>query len=99
VFAGFIVTRIQLVQKEQSALSTYIQVPAQRLEQEVLQNLLEDYASRDGTDYGEVELTLDEKTGNLRRQLQAATLCILYHLETQEWDIVAADEARSLLEE
>ncbi|PLW68807.1 YheU family protein [Pseudohalioglobus lutimaris] len=79
-------------------MTSYIQVPADRLEPEVLQNLLEDYASRDGTDYGAVELTLDQKTGNLRRQLQNADLCILYDVEAEEWDIVVAEQARALLE-
>ncbi len=80
-------------------MSSYIRVPAERLAPEVLQELLEEYASRDGTDYGPVELTLAEKTGNLRRQLQDADLCILFHLETQEWDLVSKEQAQSLLEE
>jgi len=78
-------------------VSAYVLVPPARLDAEVLQRLLEDYASRDGTDYGEVELTLAEKTGNLRRQLDAAEVCILYHLESEQWDLVAAERAAELL--
>ncbi|WP_262500997.1 YheU family protein [Pseudohalioglobus sediminis] len=80
-------------------MSAYIQVPVARLEPAALQNLLEEYASRDGTDYGELELTLAEKVGNLRRQLQTMELCLLYHLETEEWDLLPADQAERLLQE
>lgn len=80
-------------------MSAFIEVPPQRLEPSVLTSLLEDFASRDGTDYGEVELTLEEKTGNLRRQLQDAQLRILFNTESEEWDVVSAEQAALLLEE
>ena len=79
-------------------MSSYIEVPADRLDEHVLQSLLEEYASRDGTDYGEVELTLAQKTGNLRRQIQRGDLLILYQTETEEWDLVSADDAQLLLQ-
>lgn len=80
-------------------MTSYIQVPPDRLAPEILQSLLEDYASRDGTDYGALELTLEQKTGNLRRQIQDAALCILYDTDAQEWDLVVAEQARALLED
>lgn len=78
-------------------MSSYIEVPAIRLGPEILQGLLEEYASRDGTDYGEVELTLEQKTGNLRRQLQQGDLLILFETESEQWDLVNTDQARELL--
>jgi len=78
-------------------LSAFIQVPVAQLQPDTLQALLEEYASRDGTDYGEVELTLEQKVGNLRRQLQGGELRILYHLETEQWDLVRAEDAALLL--
>jgi len=80
-------------------MSSYIEVPAQRLGADVLQDLLEEFASRDGTDYGEVELTLAQKTGNLRRQLQQGDLLLLFETESEQWDLVAADQARALLQD
>ncbi|QFU76045.1 YheU family protein [Halioglobus maricola] len=78
-------------------MSAYIIVPVDRLAEAVLQALLEEFASRDGTDYGERELTLDEKAGNLRRQLDADELCILFHSESEEWDLVTREQADLLL--
>jgi uncharacterized protein YheU (UPF0270 family) len=69
------------------------------LDPAVLARLLEEFASRDGTDYGAVELTLEEKTGNLRRQLEDAQLHILFNPESEEWDLVTPEQAQQLLEE
>lgn len=79
-------------------MSEYIQVPIARLEQQVLQALLEEFASRDGTDYGQRELTLEEKAGNLRRQLEAGDVLLVYHSPSEEWDLVSSDQANALLD-
>lgn len=75
----------------------YSKVPAARLDADVLQALLEEFASRDGTDYGARELTLAEKTGNLRRQLEEGRLCLLFHHPTEAWDLVDGDRAAALI--
>ncbi|MEP4147969.1 MAG: YheU family protein [Halioglobus sp.] len=80
-------------------MSSYIQVPPSRLSAEILQALLEEFASRDGTDYGEVELTMNQKTGNLRRQLECEEVIILFETESEQWDLVAAEHAQALLED
>ena len=80
-------------------MSGYIEVPVQRLAPAVLTRLLEEFASRDGTDYGPVELTLEEKSGNLRQQLQEARLHLLYHTESEQWDLVTPEQAQALLED
>ncbi len=80
-------------------MSPFIQVPPVKLASDTLEALLEEYASRDGTDYGEVELTLAQKVGNLRRQLDAEELCLLFHTETEHWDLVPARDAEKLLQD
>ena len=78
-------------------MSDYVRVPLARLDCAVQDALLEEFASRDGTDYGERELTLEEKAGNLRRQLEAGDLCLLYHGPSEQWDVVDRDRATGLL--
>ena len=78
-------------------MAQFVLVPLQRLETDVLQALLEDYATRDGTDYGERELTTQEKVERLRRQLSAGDLQILYDADSEEWDIVPEAQAEVLL--
>ena len=80
-------------------MADYTQVPVERIESSVLQALLEEFASRDGTDYGARELTLAEKAGNLRRQLETGDICILFHHPTEQWDLVDCRRVAELLDE
>ena len=77
----------------------FIQVPIQRLATDVLNALLEEFASRDGTDYGERELSLGEKVANLRWQLEQGELQILFESESEQWDLLPAEQAMALLGE
>ena len=78
-------------------MAQFVLVPFQRLNMEVLQALLEDYATRDGTDYGERELTTQDKVDRLRRQLGAGDLQILYDADSEQWDLVPQAQAELLL--
>jgi uncharacterized protein YheU (UPF0270 family) len=78
-------------------MAQFVAVPPQRLQADVLQALLEDYASRDGTDYGERESTLQEKVERLQRQLRAGELQILHDIDSEQWDLVPSAEAELLL--
>jgi len=80
-------------------MSQFVEVPAQRLQTDVLAALLEEYASRDGTDYGERELTLEQKTVSLREQLARGELVIVCELDGEHWDLLPAELARTLLED
>lgn len=77
----------------------FIAVPMPRLAPDVLKRLLEEFASRDGTDYGERELSLGEKVASLQGQLSAGRLQILFEAESEQWDIVPAEQAAELVSE
>jgi len=78
-------------------MAEFVLVPAQRLQADVLQALLEEYASRDGTDYGERERTLEEKVAQLLRQLRTDELQILYDVDSEQWDLLPRAQADQLL--
>jgi uncharacterized protein YheU (UPF0270 family) len=78
-------------------MAQFVLVPFARLEIDVLQALLEDYATRDGTDYGDREFTTQEKVDRLQRQLGAGDLQILYDADSEEWDLVPQVQAELLL--
>jgi uncharacterized protein YheU (UPF0270 family) len=78
-------------------MAKFVVVPPGRLQEDVLRALLEEFANRDGTDYGERELTQDEKVGRLQAQLERGDLRILYDLDSEEWDLVPAEQAELLL--
>ena len=75
----------------------YIEIPQQRLQPELLSALLEEYASRDGTDYGALEVPLETKVEQLRAQLVLGDLCILYESDSEQWDLVPKEQAQQLL--
>ncbi|HEY6132125.1 MAG TPA: YheU family protein [Halioglobus sp.] len=78
-------------------MANFVAVPTQRLQAAVLQSLLEEFATRDGTDYGERELTLEDKIQRLQRQLGNGELKILYDLDSEQWDLVPGAQAELLL--
>jgi uncharacterized protein YheU (UPF0270 family) len=78
-------------------MAQFVRVPPERLQAEVLKALLEDFASRDGTDYGLRELTLDEKVQSLRNQLTQGQVALLYDSDSEQWDLVPDDQAELLL--
>jgi uncharacterized protein YheU (UPF0270 family) len=80
-------------------MTQFVEVPHQRLQADILQALLEEYASRDGTDYGECELTLEQKVGRLRAQMQRRELLIVFDVDGEQWDLLPRERARELLEE
>ena len=78
-------------------MAQFVVVPPQRLQPDVLQALLEEYVNRDGTDYGERELTQEEKVGRLQRQLGDGDLRILFDSDSEQWDLVPQAQAELLL--
>jgi uncharacterized protein YheU (UPF0270 family) len=78
-------------------LADFVQVPPARVPEEQLQALLEEFASRDGTDYGPQETALVDRVAQLRRQMLSGQLQLLFDASSDEWDLVPADVARRLL--
>jgi uncharacterized protein YheU (UPF0270 family) len=58
--------------------------------------MLEELASRDGTDYGEQELPLARKVVQLERLLQNRELALIYELESDSWEMVPPERLPSL---
>lgn len=62
-------------------------IPWQALAQETLYNILDEFILREGTDYGERELSLAEKRTRLLAQLQADNIVIVWSELHQSLDI------------
>lgn len=67
-------------------------IPHSQLPPETLQNLLEEYATRDGTDYGEREVSLLDKVANLRRQLENKTVVIWFEPGEESVNLILAED-------
>ena len=53
-------------------------IPYQQLDEITLNNLIEQYILREGTDYGEVEFSLQEKTQQVLLQIKNEEIHIIY---------------------
>lgn len=59
-----------------------------------LRGLLEEFVTRDGTDYGPAEKTLDQKVAALMGQLERGEAAIVYESESQTTSIVPRHSLR-----
>jgi uncharacterized protein len=63
-------------------------VPHTELAADVLQAVVESFVLREGTDYGEKELSLNQKVSRVMRQLERGDAQILFDPETESVAIV-----------
>ena len=71
-----------------TASSAPVSVPHTELEADVLRAVIESFVLREGTDYGERELSLDDKVARVLRLLERGDARIVFEPETQTVDIV-----------
>jgi uncharacterized protein len=65
-----------------------VQVPHSELAPDVLRNVVESFVLREGTDYGERELSLDQKVEHVMRQLRRGEAQIIFDSDSQTVDVV-----------
>lgn len=53
-------------------------IPWQQLDSDTLQNIIESFVLREGTDYGEQERSLGEKVRDIRRQLASGDVILVW---------------------
>lgn len=64
-------------------------IPYQSLSADVLQAIIEEYINREGTDYGEYELTLTQKAERLLPQIQSGDVLIVFDEITESVQLVS----------
>ncbi|MDG6881868.1 Uncharacterised protein family (UPF0270) [Phocoenobacter uteri] len=62
-------------------------IPYQTLSTETLDNILESFILREGTDYGEIELSMEEKKSRLLKLIQSEEAIIVWSELHQSLDI------------
>ena len=63
-------------------------IPYDQLQPETLTALLEEFVSRDGTDYGEEEIALEAKVAQVKAKLASGEAVILFSESTGQCNIV-----------
>ena len=67
-------------------------IPWQNLQPETIQSLIEEFVSRDGTDYGENEVDHETKVMQIRQQLLSGKIKIVFDPETESCDLREAED-------
>jgi len=71
-------------------------VPWQEIPPETLDNLIEEFVTRDGTDYGEQEIGTDTKVAQVREQLRRGQASVVFDDATETISIFTREQLDEL---
>ena len=71
---------------------TAVIVPYEQLEPETLNNVIEEFVTRDGTDYGAVEVSLELKISQVLNQLKSKNAVLVFDNQTETCTILKSDD-------
>jgi hypothetical protein len=74
-------------------------IPAEQLSADTLQALIEAFVLREGTEYGEQDISLDDKVAQVKSQIEADQLVILYSELHESVDIITKQQWRQLVKQ
>jgi len=69
-----------------------IQIPWQSLSESALQGVIEEFVTREGTEYGNAEVSVEAKCRQVRKQLETGEAIITFSDEDQTCSIVPSSD-------
>lgn len=69
-----------------------VKIPYDQLSPEALDGVVEEFVTRDGTDYGETEVTLESKMNQVMNQLRTGNAVIVFDAESETCNIFRAND-------
>lgn len=73
-----------------------MKIDYQQLPVQTLNNILESYVQREGTEYGEYAYSISEKVAQVQAQLDAGQVVLVFDQETETINILTKDDFRCL---
>lgn len=73
-------------------MSDAVVLRPEQLSAEALRGLIQEFVTRDGTDYGAEERSLEAKIADVERQLAAGEVVIVFDPESESANLVPARE-------
>ena len=68
-------------------------IPANKLNPEALQGVIQEFISREGTDYGEIEVPTGTKFRQVNQKLENGLAVLIFDDETETTNIFLANDA------
>ncbi|MEY4668519.1 MAG: hypothetical protein RL518_1218 [Pseudomonadota bacterium] len=69
-------------------------IPQSALSSEALQGIIREFVTREGTEYGAVEISLETKVAQVQRQLDRGDVVIVFDEGTESIDLVSKSSQR-----
>lgn len=76
-----------------------VEVPWREVSDAALAGVIEEFVTRDGTDYGLVETGLEARVAAVRRQLAAGEVLLYFDADTATCQLLRREDARRLAAE
>ena len=73
----------------------FVEIEPEQLSATALRALVEEFVTRDGTDYGSAELDLEDKVARLLGQLEAGEAKIVFDPDSESVNVVLARDLTS----
>ena len=80
---------------DQGGVPAPIVVPHAELSADALRGVIESFVLREGTDYGERDVSFESKVAQVRRQLDDGEAQIVFDPDSESIDIVLVDGGRA----
>ncbi|MES2824420.1 MAG: YheU family protein [Pseudomonadota bacterium] len=71
-------------------------IPHQQLSPEALRGLIEEYITRDGTDYGIQEISLMQKVQQVEQQINRGDVVVVFDIATESVSLLSRRDAQAL---
>ena len=75
---------------------TPISIEPNMVSPDVLQNILEEYILREGTNYGEVEISLETKVSQLLKQIHKGDIVLVFDTESESVNLLTKHEFKMI---
>jgi len=72
-----------------------IEIPQDRLSPELLAGIIEEFIQREGTDYGVNEVALENKTQQVKKQIERGDVVITFDQETESCNLLTRADFQS----
>lgn len=72
-------------------------IPHNQISADALQGLIEEFITREGTDYGEYEVSLAQKVDQVKRQMARGDIVIVFDPATESVSLLTRHEAQAVI--
>jgi uncharacterized protein YheU (UPF0270 family) len=79
-------------EREEEGEAIRVLVPWEQLPPAVLSNVIEEFVTREGTEYGEHDVPLETKVAQVRRQLEKGDIVVLFDGKSETVNLVPKRE-------